>query len=112
MSISDFHLGSCRGGDSGGSEGDEGDNDHQQALLEDGDDQGEEEGSGSPGHKTKKTKNKGDKRESQVRGCLTVRCLCLCVGGEIMLSIGACWRHSLFALLAQTSQSERCPFTL
>ena len=78
MRISDVRVGSCREMGDSGSEGNEGDDEHQQALLEDGDDQGEGEGSSGHGHHKKK-KKKNNKRESKVRAVqLCVACACAC----------------------------------
>ena len=64
--IANFHVGSCREGGHRGSDNNEGDHEHQQPLLEDGNDEGEGEGSSSHAHGKTKKENKGDKRESEV----------------------------------------------
>ena len=75
--ISDVHVGSCRDGGDSESKGNEGDDEHQQALLEDGDDQGDCEGGSGHGQDTRKNENSGDKQESKVKaGQLCVACAC------------------------------------
>ena len=96
-------MGSCREGGDRGSDNNEGDHEHQQALLDDRDDQGEGEGSSSHAHGKEKEENKGDKQESKVgavESVLPVSVPVPCV--VVMLCIGACWMHLLLTLLRQT----------